>query len=473
VLSSITLADKDGADVPLHAVAANSKRVVTGAHGILGVSTLRDSRRVRPTAHGGIDETRWEDGKLVVLEGEVISEVSQADAITEFRTLTAPMIQTLDNGPALLKWQEGPPDAREGLTNLALNPKAGDGTTANWTNTGLPLLEAVTLGAGPTPAASGSMPAEVDTGLHATSDASGDSLRTDAPVTSGQSYTFSIWAYLLSNSAGGIQLTVRNAGGTVKGSSAVFSTLGAWTLLTVTVVADATESWRFTVAQSGAGAAEWYVAGALIGPNVAYFDGDTEGGQWGGAPNASTSTFKGGKQRLVKLASDLDPALAEVGAYLPWQAQFYCPDPRTYAQAQSTWRSGPLAGAAGGLKFPFTFPFQFNPSALGGASGIVYGTRPTPPILRVYGYCSTPRVQLLSTGEEIVLTGEVGAGDYLELDCAARTVKLNGLTSRLNLLDFTGTSWWELPPGTQTVQLFATSFDANARVDVLSRAAYA
>lgn len=104
MLSSVTLDDATGNPVTLHETA---KRALTHAGGLLGAGPLRDSKRVRPTAHGAINETRYEDGRTINLEGEVISLVSVADAIAEFRIVTAPMIQTLDVGPALMKWTEG------------------------------------------------------------------------------------------------------------------------------------------------------------------------------------------------------------------------------------------------------------------------------------------------------------------------------------------------------------------------------
>lgn len=107
MLSSVTLADNTGADITLHQDATNGKRWLTLATGLRGIQTLRSSKRVRPQAHGGINETRYEDGRSITLTGEIMSTVSIEDAFSEFGLVAAPMIQTLDTGPALLKWQEG------------------------------------------------------------------------------------------------------------------------------------------------------------------------------------------------------------------------------------------------------------------------------------------------------------------------------------------------------------------------------
>lgn len=104
MLASLSLDDQSGAPVTLHETA---KRCLTSVTGLVGIGPLRDSRRVRPQAHGGIDETRYEDGRIIALEGEVMSTVGIEDAFAEFRAITAPMLGTLDGAPALMKWTEG------------------------------------------------------------------------------------------------------------------------------------------------------------------------------------------------------------------------------------------------------------------------------------------------------------------------------------------------------------------------------
>ena len=179
-------------------------------------------------------------------------------------------------------------------------------------------------------------------------------------------------------------------------------------------------------------------------------------------------------QAQVRLAGMFEgPLQSENGGnVLPYQIQLRRSDPRAFTQTQTTATGAALSAAAGGLTIPFTFPFTFTPSGGGVASVNNTGTVPTPPIFRLYGACSSPQVLIVGTGKRIVLTGSVAAGDYLEVDVAERTVKLNGTTNRTNLLDFTATDWSELATGSDTVRLLAATFDANARVDVLYRMAY-
>jgi hypothetical protein len=104
MLSALTLADAAGNDIPLM---DDTKRAVVEAHGLLGIGPLRDSRRVRPSTHGAIDETRWEDGRILAFVLEVSSNLGVEDAFSELRAVTSPMLETLDVAPAVLKWTEG------------------------------------------------------------------------------------------------------------------------------------------------------------------------------------------------------------------------------------------------------------------------------------------------------------------------------------------------------------------------------
>lgn len=107
MLSSVTLDDSSGNAVTLHQDTPTGKRWLTSALGLRGITALRQTHRVRPQAHGAINETRFEDGRSIVLVGEIMSTVSIEDAFAEFAAVAKPMMQTLDVGPALLKWTEG------------------------------------------------------------------------------------------------------------------------------------------------------------------------------------------------------------------------------------------------------------------------------------------------------------------------------------------------------------------------------
>ncbi|NDB19072.1 MAG: hypothetical protein EB027_07435 [Actinobacteria bacterium] len=170
--------------------------------------------------------------------------------------------------------------------------------------------------------------------------------------------------------------------------------------------------------------------------------------------------------------SDFQPlTLTDGAAWIKYQATFTCPDPRVYSQTLTTGTGAALSAAAGGKTYNYTYTRGYNPSSGGNVSYTNSGSVPTPPIIRIYGYCTSPQV-VLTDDTRLIFTGEVGDGDYLEVDCANRTVKLNGSTSRLNLLDPVNSTFFALPVGTGTVQMVASNFNANARADLIYRPAF-
>ncbi len=177
------------------------------------------------------------------------------------------------------------------------------------------------------------------------------------------------------------------------------------------------------------------------------------------------------RDNVVKLAGPLAPPL-EHHSWLLYQAHLNFEDPRAYSQTETTDVGSALSVASGGKIYPYTYPRGYNPSSGGSASVNNGGIIPTPPIFKVYGYCTSPAVRLQSTSEEISLNGEISDGDFMEIDVYNRTIKLNGTVNKANLLDSVGTTWFSLPPGADTVQLLAPNFNASARVDVIYRDAY-
>lgn len=177
-------------------------------------------------------------------------------------------------------------------------------------------------------------------------------------------------------------------------------------------------------------------------------------------------------QALVKLHGELEPPV-EIGPnVLAYQAQFLAEDPRAYSQTLNTSTGGELAVSEGGWTFPSPLPITFEASSGGTAAVNNEGNRPTPPVFRIYGACTNPQILLVGTSLRIALTGTVAAGDYLEVDTARRTIKINGSSPALSFLDAANTTWFELPKGISTIQLLAGSFDASARCDVVYRSAY-
>lgn len=289
MISALTLDDKDGNAVTFHTPGGSPK--VTGVSGLTGLSALRANVTVAPTRHGSIDNTRWTEGAVVVVEGLCYSGGSWSDALDDFRDLTVPMLQTLDDGPALLKWTEE------------------------------------------------------DSGLDL--------------------------------------------------------------------------------------------------------------------------------QKTVRLASDVVPVFEPGARLVRYQAQFLAADPRSYSQTETT-ATGSTFESTGGATMPRTFPVTFIASDSATASVNNTGNRPTPAVFRVYGFATDPQIVLVgdSASRRIAMTGTIGAGDYLELDVQARTVKLNGTSPAQEFIDASETTWFDLPVGTSTIRLLVGSNDTVTRCDVLYRPAY-
>lgn len=177
-------------------------------------------------------------------------------------------------------------------------------------------------------------------------------------------------------------------------------------------------------------------------------------------------------QAAVKLAGDIAPPLAEGAALLKWQAQLRQADPRAYSQAATTIVGGDLSAAGGGGVFPIRFPIAFGPSGGGVAIVTNGGIADTPPIIRLYGPLTSPRALLVTTGEQVVLTGDIAAGDYLELDHQTATVRLNGNTLRMGLLDAANSTFFEVPPGVHTIRVLASNYGVGAHGEITTRDAY-
>lgn len=120
-----------------------------------------------------------------------------------------------------------------------------------------------------------------------------------------------------------------------------------------------------------------------------------------------------------------------------------------------------------------TFPLDFDESAGGVAVVENAGKIETPPLVRVYGPATSPRYVLGSSGDEVKINGEIASGDFLEIDHATRTVKLNGTTKRMNLLDVPASRFFDLPADADDeVRMLALSYSAGAHIEVESRDAY-
>lgn len=108
MISVATIDDKDGNPVIFHDDSPSSKRGWIDAHGLLGgtIAPLRQSKAIRPQVHGGVNRTRFQDGGQPSFTQEIVGDDIE-DAYDELLVISAVLQDTLDYGPALLKWTEG------------------------------------------------------------------------------------------------------------------------------------------------------------------------------------------------------------------------------------------------------------------------------------------------------------------------------------------------------------------------------
>lgn len=91
------------------------------------------------------------------------------------------------------------------------------------------------------------------------------------------------------------------------------------------------------------------------------------------------------------------------------------------------------------------------------------GNAPSFPVISVYGACTQPRIENITTGKklEFLAAYTVNSGEYLVIDFAEGTVYLNGdsTNSRYDKIDFAGgiSEWWDLQPGDNFLRFYPLS----------------
>lgn len=469
MLSSVTLDDKDGTPVTLHS--ETGKRVLANATGLAGIGAPRESRRDRPTAHGGIDDSKWESGRLIVLDGEVFSTAGIADAFTEFRQVTKPMLQTLDHGPALLRWTEGTSGlALQRKVKLAsdVDPPLSDGAAALSYQCQLfaedPRAYSQTL-----TTATGAALSAATGGLTFTG---GDPLANIVRNPSFEVNAAGGW------SVDGTATLTRTFGlalnGSYHGKAEFPASTTSGIRLSVTREVRAGETYILALyarrsAGSGSLNVQFVTAGETQTQSFTPLDGAYERNSFTWTPTVDASALDVVIRPSTATASTVlfESVSLMKGSTL---RTYFDGDTAGYSWLGAAHESASVENTVkGGL----IFPFKFTPSGGGSAICTNAGNRPTPPVFRIHGMATNPQITLEGTSERIVLNGTVQAGDFLDVDVAKRNVVLNGQAARNNFVDSAKTTWPDLPVGTSTVRLIAETFNETARCDVSFRGAYA
>jgi hypothetical protein len=140
-----------------------------------------------------------------------------------------------------------------------------------------------------------------------------------------------------------------------------------------------------------------------------------------------------------------------------------CPDARKFG-ADVTAVTG-LPSVSGGLTWPITFPVAWSGSQVSGSMTLTNpGDANGPVKLRIDGPVTAPAVTHLETGAALTLATNltVNSGDWLDIDCEARTVLYNGQASRNGYL--TSRGWFEFEPGANTFTFTSSGYNATAQL---------
>lgn len=146
-------------------------------------------------------------------------------------------------------------------------------------------------------------------------------------------------------------------------------------------------------------------------------------------------------------------------------------DPRVVSQALHSDTVAASAAAQAGFNFPLNFPLDFTEfvGATASISVTNAGNGDAIPSFVVTGPILNPRIENLTTGKELRLAYNLGAGETLTLDGQERTILLNGTIDRYSALDFSASEWWTLEPGANTVRLQATASSSPAGLAITWR----
>lgn len=135
-------------------------------------------------------------------------------------------------------------------------------------------------------------------------------------------------------------------------------------------------------------------------------------------------------------------------AYL--HCQFVVTDPRLYNLEEQTATTA-LGTSTGGLAFPHAFPHGFGSATPGVMVAVNYGTIETFPTFRItagIGGLASPGLVVISPFEAVLrILVTLVEGDFLDVDMGERTVTLNGMVSRTNLVNRPDEDDWFAIPG--------------------------
>lgn len=193
--------------------------------------------------------------------------------------------------------------------------------------------------------------------------------------------------------------------------------------------------------------------------------------------------LEGQSTRRVRLRADQrsSPLTADQRKRLDWQASWRAPSGLLQSDVLHVLSANPAEGEEG-RSYDLTFDRSYPASlGLGTVEAVNAGNADADPVVRIFGPCTGPRVANDTTGLRLEFTAEGGLsvadGDYVEVDLAQRTARLNGdpAQSRLRYLEYADparSSWWTLTPGDNLVRFYPLTSSAPAQAEISWRDAW-
>lgn len=171
-----------------------------------------------------------------------------------------------------------------------------------------------------------------------------------------------------------------------------------------------------------------------------------------------------GERFLLLRRDNYDPGKITHMSHLrrPLLFQWQCPTGVWQATDPISFSLNAQGSGRVGMIFPEVLPLVF-PAAQGTGQAIHVnpGTEPADQMVRMYGPCRGPRYTNDTTGETLVFTEDlvVAAGEYVEVDTANHTAYYlsDPAASRSQYLDWSLSTWWQVPPGRSAVRYHPTS----------------
>lgn len=170
---------------------------------------------------------------------------------------------------------------------------------------------------------------------------------------------------------------------------------------------------------------------------------------------------------------------ADGGTWSTYSVPLLATDPRRYA-SQGFDVVLALPFSSGGLSWPLVWPISWPATTVSGDATLPQlGTANADPVITFYGPTvgSSPLTGALvsittdTTEQSVTYVGDISPGDFVVVDCGARTVLYNGQSTRRSLLQLDN-GWPTVPPGGASAAFRAPIYDATVRAEISYRSAW-